>query len=262
MNIIKKFIFFEETFVKICLGILFVPNLILCQISNPPRIVNDISAEGYNTQVLGNGTSYQYFFIKNIGGDGIIKVEIKVDTFNLTQQFIIKGNSRDTLICIFKTNQQTSSVSYHQYQIAATFPGDTLSAVVNSEEWQGFNIPPFYINYIPTGIDSAKLIWWGNIPTQVKENPTNLPAKFTLQQNFPNPFNPSTTIQFSLREQSFVSLRVFDVLGKEVRTLVNEHQQSGMHMVIFDRANLPSGVYFYKLEAGTCYDTKKFLLIK
>jgi len=262
MNIFSKFFLFEGKFFKICLCILFIPNLLLAQTSNPPLIVNDISAEGYTTQVLDGGISYQYFFIRNIGGDGVIKVEIQVDTFALTQQFIIKGNSRDTLICIFKTIRQTSSASYHQYQIAVTFPGDTLSAVVNSEEWQGYNVPPFYINYIPTGIDSAKLIWWGDIPTQVNKDSINLPVKFTLQQNFPNPFNPNTTIQFSLREQSFVVLKVFDALGREVRTLVNEHQQSGMHMVIFDGTNLPSGVYFYKLEAGTCSDTKKFLLLK
>jgi len=262
MNNISNFIHFKESFAKISLCVLFIANLSINQTINPPVIVNDISAGLYATQVLSDSTSYQYFFIRNIGGDGNIEAKIKVDTFTLTQQFFIKGNSRDTLICTFKTNKQKSDSSYHQYQIAISFPGFTLSANVNSERWQGYNVPPFYINYIPNGLESVKLIWWGDIPTQVKENPDKLVTTFSLQQNFPNPFNPCTTIRYNLQEQSFVTLRVFDVLGREVSNLVNERQQAGTHMVIFDGTNIPSGLYFYRLEAGVFYDSKKLLLLK
>jgi len=89
-----------------------------------------------------------------------------------------------------------------------------------------------------------------------------LPSKFLLNQNYPNPFNPSTAISYRLPTNTLVVLRVFDVLGREVETLVNERQNLGSHSVTFDASNLSSGVYFYRLEAGTYSATKKLLLLK
>lgn len=98
--------------------------------------------------------------------------------------------------------------------------------------------------------------------TAVRAASTQLPGGFSLSQNYPNPFNPSTTINYQLPTNSFVSLAVFDVLGREVKTLVNRRQNAGDHTVTFNAANLPSGVYFYRLEAGTYHDTKKLMLLK
>ena len=88
------------------------------------------------------------------------------------------------------------------------------------------------------------------------------PENFRLYQNYPNPFNPSTAISYQLPVNSFVVLRVFDILGREVATLLNEQQRAGNHSVQFNAATLPSGVYFYRLEAGAYYDAKKLLLLK
>jgi len=88
------------------------------------------------------------------------------------------------------------------------------------------------------------------------------PMNFHLSQNFPNPFNPSTTISYQLPTNSFVVLNVYDILGREVETLVSERQMAGSHSVRFDAASLPSGVYFYRLQAGTYHDTKKLVLVK
>ncbi len=88
------------------------------------------------------------------------------------------------------------------------------------------------------------------------------PGSFLLRQNYPNPFNPSTAIGYQLPGNAFVVLRVFDVLGRKVKTLVNERQIAGKHSVTFDASGLPSGVYFYRLEAGSYHDTKKLLLLK
>ena len=85
---------------------------------------------------------------------------------------------------------------------------------------------------------------------------------YNLYQNYPNPFNPSTLISYQLPASAFVVLKVFDVLGREIETLVNEHQNAGKHSVQFNAAKLPCGVYFYKLEAGNYNNTKKLLLIK
>jgi photosystem II stability/assembly factor-like uncharacterized protein len=89
-----------------------------------------------------------------------------------------------------------------------------------------------------------------------------LPRDYSLQQNYPNPFNPSTTIKFELPKSSMVRLSVFDILGREVSVLVNERRNAGVHEVKFDAAGLASGVYFYRMQAGSYIETKKLLLVR
>lgn len=91
---------------------------------------------------------------------------------------------------------------------------------------------------------------------------TNVPAQFSLSQNYPNPFNPSTKIRFALPSQVNVSLRVFDVTGKQVAELVNGSLQAGTHEYSFDASKLSSGVYFYRLEAKGFTEVKKMMLVK
>jgi aminopeptidase N len=88
------------------------------------------------------------------------------------------------------------------------------------------------------------------------------PLKFELSQNYPNPFNASTVIRYQLAANSFVTLKLYDALGKELMGLVNEKQDAGSHQVSFDASKLPSGVYFYRIEMGDFKDTKKMLLVK
>jgi hypothetical protein len=95
------------------------------------------------------------------------------------------------------------------------------------------------------------------------EDPTNqLPQTYSLNQNYPNPFNPATTITYAVPQNSFISIRVFDILGNEVQTLVNETKNAGTYAVSFDAASVPSGVYFYTLEAENVVTTKKMVLLK
>jgi hypothetical protein len=98
--------------------------------------------------------------------------------------------------------------------------------------------------------------------TDVNENISLQPSEFSLNQNYPNPFNPSTTISFSIPNEEFVSLRVFNSLGEEVADLVNETKPAGNYYVSFDASELTSGVYFYKISAGSVVDIKKMMLIK
>jgi len=97
------------------------------------------------------------------------------------------------------------------------------------------------------------------------------PKNFSLEQNYPNPFNPSTTISYQLPKAGNVTLKVFDVLGREVATLVDEYRNAGSYNVQFTMNNLPavrqdvqlsSGIYFYQLKTGDFVETKKMLLIK
>ncbi len=90
----------------------------------------------------------------------------------------------------------------------------------------------------------------------------NVPEKFELSQNYPNPFNPSTKIKYQIADSNPVSLKIYDVLGNEVVSLVNEVQSSGNYEVTFDASLLSSGTYFYKLQAGSFVETKKMILIK
>ena len=90
----------------------------------------------------------------------------------------------------------------------------------------------------------------------------NIPAVYALEQNYPNPFNPSTNINFSIASEGFVKLAVYNTLGQEVMTLVNEVMESGTHSVTFDASSLTSGAYFYKLETAQFSKTMKMLLTK
>jgi hypothetical protein len=89
-----------------------------------------------------------------------------------------------------------------------------------------------------------------------------IPYEFRLEQNYPNPFNPSTLIGYQLPASIFVTLKVFDALGKEVDTLVNKYQNAGNYSVQFNASNLPNGLYFYRLDTGIYHKTKKLLMLK
>lgn len=95
------------------------------------------------------------------------------------------------------------------------------------------------------------------------ENPSsNVPSNYSLEQNYPNPFNPTTTINFSLPKASDVTLKVYDALGNEVMSLVSGFKNEGTHSVLLDASSLSSGIYFYKLQAGSFTATKKLTLVK
>ncbi len=100
------------------------------------------------------------------------------------------------------------------------------------------------------------------VPTAVNSVTSNIPKQFSLEQNYPNPFNPSTEIKYGLPKAAFVTLRVYNVLGQEVATLVNEHQNAGHYDLSFNMDRFASGVYFYMLRAGNFVATKKMMLIK
>jgi hypothetical protein len=90
----------------------------------------------------------------------------------------------------------------------------------------------------------------------------NIPIEYHLIQNFPNPFNPSTTFKYQIPELSFVTLKIYDVLGNEIEKLVNEVKPAGSYDIEFEATQLPSGIYFYRLQAGDYIETKKMVLMK
>lgn len=118
-----------------------------------------------------------------------------------------------------------------------------------------------------TGADGSQpagdLRWWKLVPLSV-EGPDNpaMPATFALGQNYPNPFNPSTTIPFDLPQSGNVVLKVFNIIGQEVATLVNGRMEAGRHELVFDASRLTSGVYIYTLSSGNNSSSKRMVLIK
>lgn len=99
-------------------------------------------------------------------------------------------------------------------------------------------------------------------PTDVESDENSVPVEFALNQNYPNPFNPSTTIKFRLAKQTFVTLKVYNLIGQEVETLINGLQPAGESAAIFDASKYSTGVYFYRLQAGDFNETRKMLLLK
>ena len=100
------------------------------------------------------------------------------------------------------------------------------------------------------------------LPTDVNDYSSILPKNFILSQNYPNPFNPTTTINYSAPKSGFVSIKVYDVLGREVATLINENKPAGNYSIQFISGNLVSEVYFYRMQAGDFIQTKKLILLK
>ena len=149
----------------------------------------------------------------------------------------------------------------------ATFPGTWPVDTLKCSFPQGFDsVVIHYQSPPPTCQDYGTIYIADNMrvtPLTTGVIPESELAKmFTLKQNYPNPFNPSTTISYQIPTQSHVTLKVFDLLGKEVATLVNGIEQPGNKSVVWDASNYPSGVYFYKLVTSNYEATKKMILVK
>ena len=136
----------------------------------------------------------------------------------------------------------------------------------NTSSW--IEIPDAVVNTLTNTVTFSKnnvsnfIILTGEATTDVTDGKVSTINDFELFQNYPNPFNPSTTINFKLKEISHVVLSVYNVLGQKLFDLVNSELSAGIHNVKFDAENLSSGIYFYKLKAGSYTDIKKMLLLK
>ena len=145
----------------------------------------------------------------------------------------------------------------------AEFPSKAISSGDQNED----NVKDFVVTASPYFEDNIGyvIIYKGrdDIVVGIDEMETEtLPVQFKLRQNYPNPFNPTTKIKYTIPNTGIFTLKVYDVLGKEIATLVNEEKLAGNYEVEFNAANLTSGIYFYQLKAGSFVETKKMVLIK
>jgi len=187
--------------------------------------------------------------------------KVSVDKFD--NVYVSSGGGR---------NVGFASVNFSYLLVKYKSNGDSVwSTVYNHPEYKNFAS-----DYVITGNNSIVMTGkaYGNntgydITTLkysqtvgILSNSTKLPDKFYLAQNYPNPFNPVTHLGFGISNLGFVSLRVFDALGKEVAVLVNENLSPGIYEAVFDGSNYPSGIYYYKLEAGSFSVVRKMILLK
>lgn len=120
-------------------------------------------------------------------------------------------------------------------------------------------LPNWTMQLVYAKIDGKE---YGSVPVSVSTRDKRIPTTFALSQNYPNPFNPTTTVSFDLPSRLLVSLKVFDLLGKEVSSIVSEELEAGSYTREWNAADIPCGVYFYRLQAGNFNETKKLLVLK
>lgn len=241
---------------------------------------NQYCRNGLNILIPSQGSAPRDSIVVNIANSfDVVDVNVRIDTvthtwdsdliFNLRRgaanvNFISGvGGSGDNFINTVLNDSATTPIGSGTAPFTGTYiPSSPLSAL-NGQTVNGSWV--LGIDDIAAG-DSGVLKAWcivvtyrrliGGIAT------IEIPNYYSLAQNYPNPFNPATQIKFSVPKAVNVSLKVYDILGKEVATLVNEMTQPGFHTVDFDASNLATGIYFYRIDAGEFSSVKKMMLVK
>jgi hypothetical protein len=212
-----------------------------------PVIQSGPGGEGFAySQKPASFTGYYKYFPQ--GGD---RFGINVELF--------KGGINGTLVAIAATAPSTAYSTYTQFDVPFLYQtNDTPDTcivqilIAAAAESNHVHVGSYFI------LDD--IAFSGSVG--VSEKTDNVPTKTELIQNYPNPFNPSTDIQFSIAHAGFVSLKVFDLLGREVATLVSEELPARNHTRQWNASAIPSGVYFYRLQSGLFVETKKLVLQK
>jgi subtilisin family serine protease len=203
----------------------------------------------YNGVALLSGNNYGFYAIKNDGGDGGFQI---YDGFDDNEKWLsISGGVAKTTAGPGDVSNVTSA---GPFTINA---GDSIKvafAVLAADNKTSLD----------AAVNQARIKYQEIIVLDVDDSKT-LPIEFALEQNYPNPFNPSTIIQYAISSRQFVQLKVYDILGNEVATLVNEEKAPGVYEVEFNvgqTISLSSGVYLYRLQAGDFVQTKKMILMR
>ena len=156
----------------------------------------------------------------------------------------------DRLTCTYDTNGNMATRQYENWQGGVWVPSDVIFSVMdiagNHYSWYGNKV----------------MLRYRLITSDVAQGGNEIPTQYTLMQNYPNPFNPTTTIEYTLPQRASVEIKVLDVLGREVGTLVNEEKPSGVYSLQWNADGAASGVYFYRLKVGGFVETKKMLLLR
>ncbi len=203
----------------------------------------DFSSNGYNVGWISSGEWLK--FTVNVTQTGLYDI-----SFNLAAQ-----NSGGKILVAVDGQYLPSTID--------------VPATGGWQNWNSYLVKDIYLTagqhtlmtqFINGGFNFSSMEF--TLTTTDVEEENNIPLTFELEQNYPNPFNPGTTISWQSPVSSWQTLKVYDILGNEVATLVNEYKPAGNYEVIFDASNLPSGIYIYRIMAGDFIQSKKMILIK
>jgi subtilisin-like proprotein convertase family protein len=241
------------------------------------QYLNRTACRQQNVIILDNATNYDTVNINHNGTITDVNVTMAALTHSRTGdiEFSIKspagtevilasrrGGIGDNYINTIFNDSASQPISSGTPPFSGSFRPESPLAAFNNQNTNGNWI--FRVNDNATG-DTGRVmnycitIYFNEI-LGISNN--SIPQAFILEQNYPNPFNPVTTIKYSIPNSAFVTLKVYDLLGREIRTLVNDRKDAGNYTIDFDGANLASGIYLYKLESGNFSEVKKMMLIK
>ena len=189
---------------------------------------------------------------------GTVAVPVELTTFS---GYVANGNVTLNWSTATETNNQGFEIerkSNESWEKIGFVPGSGTTTELRSYSYTDENLYPGNFSYRLKQMDFSGRYEYSDII----EIEVGSPSEYSLEQNYPNPFNPVTTISYSIKEKGLVTLKVFDILGKEVVTLVNQDQIAGSYSLEFDASTYASGIYFYSLTSGEYISTKKMILLK
>lgn len=195
----------------------------------------------------------------NCGSRFVFDVFQSADTITIIEQDT--SSQLATCMCTYTLSTRLSGLSSGHYWVIVyrkpytLLPIDTMYYVGATEFTIGSLIPPFASQSFQSACTG-----WG--PGEVEEVEVLLPGRFTLYQNYPNPFNPSTAIKYRLPSTGFTTLKVYDLLGREITTLVEGEMSAGDHSTVWNAASVSSGIYFYRLQAGGHSAARRLILLR
>ena len=224
------------------------------------RNINDPQMEPYVKvlAVMPNGTQNSYLFMAT--------------RFGFLYRSADSGNTWTTLQT-FEPYEITSVVVHGTDLLAGTFGAGVLLSTDKGITWNEINtgLPDSIVRSLAicgstlfAATDTSGL--WrrplAEIITSAQNTPAQISSQFILQQNYPNPFNPGTTLSFEIPSKAYVVLKVYDVIGREVATIVSEEMRAGAYSRRWNASGMSSGIYFYRLQAGSVSLTKKLILLR
>jgi hypothetical protein len=233
-----------------------------------------------SSQVITNGQEIAMFYAPGGVRNSVVICDIFMKRGDLFQiipvelaSFTASVNGNDVLLnwstaseinnSGFEVERQVfstqSSVNNSEYEVVGILEGNGTTTEVNHYSFTDKGLTPGSYQYRIKQIDFDGSYKYYNLTETIE---IGLPTEFVLEQNYPNPFNPTTTISWQSPISGWQTVRVYDILGNVISTLVDEYKTAERYEVIFDASNLPSGTYFYRLQAGETTETKKLILIK
>ncbi len=217
--------------------------------SDLAQILINKKAEGEKVHVIldnKSDTGNQFSFLKNNGVDVLLKGSA-VSGLLHHKYAVVDGDTRSA--------DQMVITGSHNWSNSAENSNNENTLIIHSYRIANLYLQEFKARYLEAG--------GTDIISRIEDQPDNeRPLRFNLSQNFPNPFNPTTVINYQLASSSHVILKIFNILGQEIKTLVDKNEHAGNYSIQFDASGLSSGIYFYSLTAGSFRQVRKMILLR